>query len=347
MDRLVAIRAEMFRRCSRLAGAAPCDRRSVRDLASRALVIVVLLARIAAAHQSSTKYVDVRVDAERAEVTLRCEPGDLTEPLQLAPNAKPTAAIAAASAKVPAYVASWLALRVPTERGPVTCIARDRRARAEDDGFVAVTWSVTCARPIELLILDFSAFFTLDRRMEALVRIGDDTDSIRVTAAENPIALDVAPHPLFEFTPERLAFAMLIVLVAALARRFRDAAREAAILLAIYELAHVAGALGWIMIPTALAQVILPATVIYAALEVAFRPDVRWRAITFGVFGLVHGIAHPHALIADLGTALVTTAGALLVVLPLARTIQRRIWLAGAICAFGGVWLLQVVLARL
>jgi len=310
-------------------------------------VILVLLARVAAAHQSSTKYVDLRIDGDRAEVTLRCAPGDVTEPMQLAPDAKPTAAAAAAAAAVPAYVASWLALRVPTANGPVACIVQNRAAHAEDDGFVAVTWSVTCVQPIDILILDLSAFFTLDKRMEALVRVDDDADSIRVTAADNPIALDVGPHALFAFTPERLAFAVLIVLVAAFAKPFTRAARDAAILFAIYELAHLAGALGWIAIPAALAQVILPATVIYAALEILLRPDLRWRAATFAVFGVVHGIARPHALIADLGTALVTTACAIGVVLPLVRAVARRRWLAGAVCVFGGAWLLQVVLARL
>jgi hypothetical protein len=200
------------------------------------------------------------------------------------------------------------------------------------------------------LILDFSAFFTLDKRMEALVRIDDDADSIRVMAADNPIGLDVAPRKLFAFTPERISFALLIVIVAALARSYQRAARDAAVLFAIYELAHLAGALGWIAIPTQLALVVLPATVVYAALETSLRPDLRWRAATFATFGLVHGIAHPHALLADLGTALVTTTIAVALVLPAVRAVARRIrlgWLAAAVCAFAGAWLLQVVLARL
>jgi len=213
-----------------------------------------------------------------------------------------------------------------------------------------VTWSVTCVQPIDILVLDFTAFFALDKRMEALVKIDDDADSIRVTAADNPIGLDVAPRKLFAFTPERIAFALLIVLVAALARSYTRAARDAAVLFAIYELAHLAGALGWIAIPAQLALVLVPATVIYAALEIALRPDLRWRAITFAAFGLVHGIAHPRALLADLGTALVTAAIALAVGLPLVRAVAPRIrlaWLAYAVCAFGGAWLLQVALARL
>jgi hypothetical protein len=316
----------------------------------KSVVILVLLARVAAAHQSSTKYVDIRIDGERADVTLRCIPGDVTEPMRLAPDAKPTTTAAAAAPNVPAYVASWLALRVPTDNGPVTCVAQDRSVHAEDDGFIAVTWSVTCVQPIDILILDFSAFFTLDKRMEALVRIDDDADSIRVMAADNPIGLDVAPRKLFAFTPERISFALLIVIVAALARSYQRAARDAAVLFAIYELAHLAGALGWIAIPTQLALVVLPATVVYAALETSLRPDLRWRAATFATFGLVHGMAHPHALFADLGTALVTTTIAVALVLPAVRAVAGRIrltWLAAAVCVFAGAWLLQVVLVRL
>jgi cell division protein FtsW (lipid II flippase) len=122
------------------------------------------------------------------------------------------------------------------------------------------------------------------------------------------------------------------------------------VLFAIYELAHLAGALGWIAIPTQLALVLVPATVIYAALETALRPDLRWRAVTFAAFGLVHGIAHPHALLPDLGTALVTTAAALAIGLPLVRAVAPRIrlaWLAAVVCAFAGAWLLHVALVRL
>src|SRR3954466_6690552 len=80
-----------------------------RAVMCAALVVLAAAAGPAGAHQTSVKYVDVTVEGRRATVALTVAPGDVTEPLGLAPDARPTVAEAAVPA-VAAYVAGWLAV---------------------------------------------------------------------------------------------------------------------------------------------------------------------------------------------------------------------------------------------
>lgn len=304
----------------------------------RALIVLMLIGGVASAHQSSTKYVDVRITGDRAELTLRCAPGDVTEPMHLAPDAKPTASAAAAAPLVPAYVARWLEVRTPDG---ATCSASAQTARAEDDGFLAVHWIATCPHPIARVVLDFTALFALDRKMEALVRLGE-TESRRVTAASAQLVLDVeTPRAVF---PEELAIALLIVVLASTASTLVRSARAAAIVLALYLAAHVAGS-ALVEIPPELARIVLPATLIYAALESAIRPDLRWRALTFVGFGLVQGAARAPDL--EVATTVGVGIGALVMLpvvrLAVARFTQRRVMVA-TVCVVAGVCLLQLAL---
>jgi hypothetical protein len=323
---------------------------------SLVLVALVSLAGVAWGHQSSTKYLEVTTAGDRATLVLRFAPGDVTEPMGLAPDAKPAPTAAAVAPNVPAYVASWVAVRLPSGG----CTAGAGSARAEPDGFVAVTWPVTCARPIETLVLDFSAFFALDRKMEIIVTV-DDAGARRVTAAESPVVVELARAPVAAglraaLAPERLAFALLIVLVAVIGtdRRpvaFGVALRVVGIALAGYALADLVGVLGWIAVPARLGIAAVAATLVYAGAEVAARPDARWRTLTVVAFGVVHGIAHagapPATRLVASGAAL---AFAIVVLLPLvhvavaglgAERYRRRLLpiLAGAVGAGGLVWL--------
>ena len=129
-----------FACCSRLAASAPCDRRSVRSV-----VILVLLARVAAAHQSSTKYVDLRIDGD-ARRTSRCAASRATSPSRCGSRpmrSRPRSPRPPRRTFPPTSRAgSRCACRPTTVRSRAP--ARDFSARAEDDGFIAVTWSVTC-----------------------------------------------------------------------------------------------------------------------------------------------------------------------------------------------------------
>ncbi len=267
---------------------------------------------------------------------------------------------------MPAFVASWVSVRTPDG----ACTPGRASAAVGDDGFVAVTWPATCPQPVDTLVLDFSAFFALDRRMEIIVTL-DDAGARRVTVAESPLVL-VHPHSVLAaglraaVAPERLAFVLLIVLVAVIvpdrrtAERYRRAPSRAALqaaglALAGYALADLVGALGWIAVAPRLGIAATSATLAYAAVEIAMRPDVRWRSLSFVAFGLVHGIAHAPA---DASVRIVASAAAsafaIALLLPLVRfavaglgvdRYRRRVLpvVASAVCLFGTIWFARAV----
>src|SRR6266850_1884964 len=148
-------------------------------------VVVALLAwsRVAAAHQTSVKYIDLAIDGTRVQITLRVAPGDVTDAMHLPADARPSAADAASAPDVAPYVARWLELRSFGEQ----CTASAPVAQVDAGGrFVAVTWRASCSRvPDEA---DFTRFFALDQRHVAMVRVGDGPAEI-VTAGEPRLVL--------------------------------------------------------------------------------------------------------------------------------------------------------------
>jgi hypothetical protein len=156
------------------------------SFAATAIIALAALATRAEAHQTSVKYVDVTVDGNRATIRLTVAPGDVTEPLGLPPDARPTVA-EATTPGVAAYVARWLALG-PDDRSP--CPAAAPRAHPDADArFVVVEWQVTCAGDLARLALDFRAFFAVDQRHEAIVTVHEPnaTGDAAVVRAPAPI----------------------------------------------------------------------------------------------------------------------------------------------------------------
>lgn len=314
----------------------------------RYVVVLLLIARVASAHQSSTKYLDVTISGDRAELALRFVPSDVTEPMKLRPDAKPTAQAAAASPGVPAYVERWVAVR--------GCTAASGAASVADDGFVAVTWTVTCPDAIHELVLDFTPFFSLDPKMEMFVHTEGSDDSLRVIAATPSLTLTLDGSPLTDgvraaFAMSRLAFTILLVLVGALAKRYM---RATAALLAAYSCAVLIGSLAGVTLDPTLGAGLVATTILYAAIEVMSRPDWRWRIATFTAFGVVHGIVDSRAsavssiLVFDTAAAVVSGALAFAVLLPLirmavARIGQRRVVvpIAVLVTASGIIWFVE------
>ena len=136
--------------------------------------LLVLRSVLAFTHQSSVKYLDLVVDGDSIAVRMTVAPADLTEPLGLAPDAQPTA-IAAATPAASRYTRDWVAAGGCTPSG-------ERAAPDLDGRFVAVTWTLACPSLGDELDLDLSAFFTVDPRHEAIVRVdGGDPIVIRKT----------------------------------------------------------------------------------------------------------------------------------------------------------------------
>ncbi len=291
----------------------PCDERGVRYL-----VLVLLIARVASAHQSSTKYLDVAITGDHAELALRFVPGDVTEPMKLRPDAKPSVDAAASAPAVAGYVARWVVVR--------GCTTANASARAGGDGFVVVAWTVTCPTRIHELALDFTPFFSLDAKMEMFVRTAGSDGSLRVIAAAPALTLALDDAPLDgmrdAFTITRLVFLALIALVGA---RNKRPWRVTTILLAAYLCAFLIGAATGIALDPMLGTAIVGVTMVYTAAEVISRPDWRWRTATFAAFGIVHGVVHGSTLMFNIVSAGVACALTFAVLLPLTRLVVARI----------------------
>ncbi len=278
-----------------------------------ALVFVALTAGRAAAHQSSIKYVDVTVEDTRATVRFTVAPSDVTEPLGLSPDARPELADALTPA-VASYVAGWLAIGCPA-----------RPAAAEPDAdrkFIVVVWQVECGSAIGELQLDFTRFFAVDQRHEAILTmhtpgvegepsiIRGAAPVVAVHAGETPSTLAWIHYGIDHIYSGRdhisfvLALLLAIVLVRGAdgwqVRAPRSALRSTATIITAFTVAHslslIAASLGWVQLPSRLVESLIAVSITYTAIEDIIRPDVRWRfVLTFG-FGLVHGLGFASVL---------------------------------------------------
>jgi hypothetical protein len=290
------------------------------------VVAIAALGATASAHQSSIKYIELAIAGDRADVAFKVAPGDVAEPMGLAADAKPTAVQAAAAAGVPAYVQRWLAIRA----GELACVAGPARARADEDGFVIVAWSVTCPRVLDRVTLDLGAFFALDKRMEAIVRLAragsDEVTPVVVRAGDSPITLRTGETSLFGWLraglhhvfggADHVSFVLALLLVVMLERdasawrvkAIAPSLRSTAGVITAFTLAHsltlALAALGWIALPMRLVGSLVAATIVYTAAEDILRPPTgaasRWRfGLAFG-FGLAHGLGFAGTLAVDL-----------------------------------------------
>jgi hypothetical protein len=298
------------------------------------LAIAVLVATIvaaggvASAHQSSIKYADITVDGANATVRVTIAPTDVTQPLGFEDASKPSVAEALAPAtldRVTAFVASWVALRTPD--GTACRYAALRAAPDADGKFVDITWDATCGGTIRKLVIDFSRFFALDQRHEAIVSVHGPGERVE------PIVVRIS-DPILTVTPgqktsllgwvrhgmdhiygglDHIAFVLTLLLVVAIKRGARkgewlvrsplEALKTTAVIITAFTIAHstslIAASLGYISLPSRFVESMIAASIVYTAIEDIVRPDVKWRyALTFG-FGLVHGLGFASVL-ADL-----------------------------------------------
>jgi hypothetical protein len=292
-----------------------------RGAAALCTVAIALgaLAAPARAHQTSVKYVDVTVEGRRVVITLTVAPGDVTEPLGLAPDARPTVAEAAVPA-VAAYVAGWLALG-PDPGAPCPAGRPDAAADA-DARFVVVRWQVACPTALARIALDFRRFFAVDPRHEAIVTVhgpGAPGDAVVVRAVDPILRVQAGEavglagwiaagvEHIWEGR-DHVSFVLALLLVVMLVRHgdgwgTRPAVatlRRTATIITAFTVAHslslIAASLGWVRLPGQLVESLIAVSILYTAIENIVRPDVRWRfVLTFG-FGLVHGLGFASVL---------------------------------------------------
>jgi hypothetical protein len=298
-----------------------------RGAAAIAAAVVVALAGPAAAHQTSVKYVDVAVDGRHASVRLTVAPGDVTEPLGLPADARPSVA-EAATPEVAAYVARWLAIGPDRggDRGGdrmASCPAGQLHAGpAPDPRFVAVEWQVACAEDLARIALDFRGFFAVDQRHEAIatVHAPDAPGEAFVVRAVEPVVhaqvgerlglggwIGAGIEHIWDGR-DHVCFVLALLLVVMLVRGGASwdtrppvaTLRRTATIITAFTIGHsislIAASLGWVQLPSRLVESLIAVSILYTAIENIARPDVRWRfALTFG-FGLVHGLGFASVL---------------------------------------------------
>lgn len=282
----------------------------------RILVVVLALVAVsprAFAHQTSVKYVDLALDGTRVAVALKCAASDVTEPMGLPADAKPTVSEALGHAAVAPYVQRWLVLAGCTVDAP--------RAAAVDDKFITVTWSASCPRTDELGV-DLSALFALDARQEVIIQVAapgktsiqtivrGDQPKVTLRAGHAPSLLAwvrSGMQHIYEGV-DHVLFVLALLLVVMLrrdggrwqTRPFWPTLRATALVITAFTIAHsitlIAAALGLVALPGVFVEAMISLSIAYTAAEDVVRPDVRWRyALTFA-FGLIHGLGFASVL---------------------------------------------------
>ncbi len=280
------------------------------------LSLIAALAVPALAHQSSVKYTDLTVDGDRVAVALTIAPADATGPLGLPDDAKPTIAdVLAAGDKVSAYIATWFSVALPSG---ASCGAINPKAGPDaDNNFVVVTWTITCPETIDQLALDFTRFFAVDQRHEAILTVHEPDQQVdpivvraqgpklTVRAGTSSSVADWVGYGMdhiyggIDHVCFVLALLLVVVLMRGEDRRWQvrspiAALRSTAAIVTAFTVAHsislISASLGWIHLPSRLVESMIAASIIYTAVENVIKPDVKWRfALTFA-FGLVHGL---------------------------------------------------------
>ncbi|MBV8760801.1 MAG: HupE/UreJ family protein [Deltaproteobacteria bacterium] len=276
----------------------------------RSLLVLSLLARVAAAHQTSVKYVDVRLDEATAQISVKVAPGDVTEPLGLPADAKPSVE-AATTPAVAAYVAHWIAVQSYGQ----ACAVGAPLAKPDEEGkWVVVAWTAQCPRVAT--DLDFRAFFAVDQRHVAIVHV-EPSGRDAIARADSPsVSLHGAPSLLAWVREgmnhiytgrDHISFVLALLLVVMLVRKpdwqIRPplaTLRATATVITAFTIAHsvslIAASLGWVHLPSRFVESAIAASIAYTAVENIVKPDVPWRFYLTFAFGLVHGLGFASTL---------------------------------------------------
>lgn len=279
-----------------------------------ACLLICATTSVAFAHQTSVKYIEIdrlRTPCGSAarpgeagtcnrelNITVRCAPGDVTEAIGLPADATPTVEEVLPHKQVATYVQQWFTIEGCTAAAPTL----DR-----EDKFVRVRWQVTCPNPSELRF-DFTRFFELDRKHEAIVRFRTESTIVRASQPKVVVGkgqsllawVQTGMHHIYGGI-DHILFVISLLLVVMLyrgtkweLRSFMLTLRSTALVITAFTIAHsitlIAAALGYVSLSSAFVEATIAASITYIAIEDIVKPDVRWRfALTFA-FGLIHGL---------------------------------------------------------
>ena len=270
-------------------------------------LLAIVVPRVALAHQTSVKYVDLAIHDNTVAIELRCAATDVTEPMGLPADSKPTVREALAHAGVAAYVQRWLVLG--------GCTASPPHADAADASFLAITWTATCPR-VDKLALDLTALFALDPRQEVIVQLAAPGRStiqtiVRADHAKPTLVPGESPsllawvrtgmHHIYSGF-DHICFLLALLLVVMLyrgvgrwhTRGFLLTLRSTALVITAFTIAHsislIAASLGYVELPSGFVESMIALSIAYTAAEDVVKPDVTWRYWLTFAFGLVHGL---------------------------------------------------------
>ncbi len=266
-----------------------------------------LAAGEALAHQNSVTYLRVEAEGRVATVEARIEAIDLNEAIGAPPGLELSRDEAlAGAARAAGYVRQRLAVTDAGSRcapGPHRAEVRERRGTFE----LAVTVPYECPHTVEDLALRYDLFFDVDPRHQGMATVRAFGREGRHVFVERDRSFSLASgrtlgRQLAEYARlgvehifqgyDHVAFLCGLLLVAG-ARAARRAARDVALVVTSFTMAHsltlIGAALGWFTLPPSVVEPAIAASIAYVAAEnVAVREPRHRRALTFA-FGLVHG----------------------------------------------------------
>lgn len=303
------------------------SRTTGRLLATSALVTLLGVPSLAAAHMGSTKSIAARVTEDGAHLDVTIDAVDAALAIGL-----PTTASPEQLQERGALLRGWLVggLSVVADGGPCTPQTTDL-VLGEGDGRANVTVGVdfTCPAPASNLRLRDDTVFESDPDHEAFIAISGPGGSTGDGGSTGAVLRDGSRDVLLGGVPsawqtaknfvnegaihlvtgyDHLLFLLSLILSAGLAAKrlgLRRALRDVAWVVTAFTVGHsislVASALGLLTLPSQLVESVIAASIVFVAVLNIVKPEARVaRPQIAAAFGIIHGFGFSSVL-ADVG----------------------------------------------
>ncbi|MCB1864239.1 MAG: HupE/UreJ family protein [Chromatiales bacterium] len=298
-----------------------------RSLLATLVLVWAQLSSPARAHQSSSGWLDIRVQGATLDVRLDLTPRDLEFAIGLDADGDGSVTwgeLRARQAPIEGFVDD--ALSLGSQAGP--CRSGARRLRVDQRGgdYQAVlTWRARCESEPRRVTVDYRLFAALDAQHRALLRLSsvagvqsavlDPSAGMRtfelVEASGVSHAWDYFRHGVqhIGLGTDHLLFVLTLLLPAVFRRYPRPyqphahlsgVLADTAVVVTAFTIAHsitlALGLFGWLELSPAFVEPMIAASVIVAALNNVWPVVTRRRWILAFAFGLIHGLGFAGAL---------------------------------------------------
>ncbi|MBK8998468.1 MAG: HupE/UreJ family protein [Myxococcales bacterium] len=279
-------------------------------LALLAFALVLAIALPASAHQLGRSYCTVQTAPGGLDVTVETSFEHLVPVLGLSPAPSDADVLAARAALVAAHTRA-ISARSPAgacavEAGPTEL------ASAEGQRVVRVPLAFAC--PPGPVTLRNAWRLDVDPTSEIVCAVDGSAWAFRVGSEERGVGTPPTPaQVLVSFVKlgvhhvlsgiDHVLFVVALLLAAA--RGSRDQTllrglRQVALVVTGFTLGHsltlIAAGLGWVRVEPRLTESVIALSIVAVAVENVLRREIRWRALTATLFGLVHGFGFASVL---------------------------------------------------